>query len=102
MLNCCGLTVTRLYDDKKLLFWHKEVTTYLLEFLRINTFHMLHQGVNSQSSSQDSFQVWSLAMESKIRLLNHSIIHYFKKLKYDFKNKMENIKHEMKNIHSLF
>ena len=34
---------------KKLSFSRKQVTTYyLLEFRRINTFHILHQGVTSQ------------------------------------------------------
>ena len=41
-------------------------------------------------------------MESKKRSLNPSIVDYLKKLQEDFKNKLENIKHEMKNKNSLF
>ena len=44
-------------NDKKLLFSRKQVTTYLLEFRRINTFHTLYQGVNSQCSHRESFQL---------------------------------------------
>ena len=57
MLNCFALTVNRLQNDKKLLFSRKQVTTYLLEFRRINTFYIHHQGVNSQCFCQESFQL---------------------------------------------
>ena len=57
MLNCSALTVTRLWNDKKLLFSHEQVPTYLLEFRGINTFHTLHQGVNSQHFHRESFQL---------------------------------------------
>ena len=57
MLNYFALTVTGVQNDKKLLFSHKQVTTYLLEFERINTFHILHQGANSHCFHQESFQL---------------------------------------------
>ena len=47
MLNCFALTVTRLYNDKKLIFSRKQVTTYLLEFSRINTFHFIKVLINT-------------------------------------------------------
>ena len=61
MLNCFALTVTRLQNDKKMLFLRKQVGTYLLEFRKRNTFHILHQGVNSQCFRRESFQLRSLA-----------------------------------------
>ena len=35
-----------------MLFSHKQVTTYLLECQRVDAFHTLHQGVNSQCFHQ--------------------------------------------------
>ena len=61
-----------------MLFSRKQV---LLELRRTDTFHILHQGVvNSQCFHRESFQIRSLAMESKMRSLNHSVIDYFTKL----------------------
>ena len=64
---------------KKILL-RKHETAYFSEFQRINTFQTLHQGVNSQHFRRGSFQLWSLATESKGKLLNDSIVDYFKKL----------------------
>ena len=57
MLNYFALTVTTLYNGKKLLYSLKQETTYLLAFRRIDAFHILHQGVNSQHSHRESFQL---------------------------------------------
>ena len=67
-----------------MLYSLKQETTYLLAFRRIDAFHILHQGVNSQHSRRESFQLWSLAMESKMRSLKHPSEYYFKKLQSDF------------------
>ena len=61
----------------------KKVTTYVLEFKRINTFQTLHQGVNYQlilSVPLSIFQLWSLAIENNRKLLNDSVLGYCKKL----------------------
>ena len=51
-----------------------------LELQRINMQQTLHQGANSQHFHRGSFQLRSLAMESKGKQLSDSIIDYFKKL----------------------
>ena len=63
-----------------LLFLRKQAITYLLEFRRINIFHTFDQGVNSQCFRRESFQLWSWAMESRMRSINESIVDYLKKL----------------------
>ena len=80
MLNCFAMRVTRLQNEKKFLLSCKQVTMYFLEFQRINTFHTLCQGYNSQCFCRGSFQLGSLAMKSKRKLLNDSIVDYFKKI----------------------
>ena len=78
---------------RKFLFSRKQVTTYLLEFQRINTLPTLHQGVHSQRFRRRSFQFRSWALEDKGKPLSNSIIIIFRNY-----NKISNIKQRILNM----